>query len=1001
MTQQSLQQQSDIIVLAGRYSVDMGPGARLGAGGMGEVFRGKDEQTGELVAVKVLNVDLTSDPSAIERFIREGEALRKLRHGNIVQMLDAIESDGRRYLIMELVSAGSLRNELERNGRLPIRRVVSVCMEIADALARVHHIDIFHRDIKPDNVLLAEDGSPRLTDFGVARFGSATRLTDANNIVGTLDYMSPEMLDGAEPTAASDLWAFGVMMFELLAGIRPFAASTPGATVGAILGQPLPDLSKIRPEIPPRLIALIERLLVKDHTTRLLSARQVGAELETILSEFPANEDEPLRPNSVPSAQRDVALAATMPRKLASASVQAQKEPLVIPTERRSHHVILNKVRRFWIDGVLRPGVAGHAPIALKYERCNEIVAHPWKDIVTDKPTQNSEVIDIYAEYEASDKALLIVGEPGGGKTYSMLTLCERLIEQAERDPWAPIPVVFNLSSWFSRRSSLADWLVEEFVSKYQLTRVLAREWLSKNELVLFLDDLDATQKTHPTACIEAINRFREEHGLMGIVVCARRNNYTAAGVPLTLGGAVFVRELDEAQIEKALASVSSENLRQALAQDAGLRQLARVPLLLRFLLEVQEKVDSDEQSLADVTQSRSSVPTTGTHRKRLLATYVDRMLARKKLGGEFSAAETKRYLGNLARKMNEHHTRMFLVEDLQPSWLATSAHKLGYLLISRAFAGAVYGVSNAIGSMIIVGPIGQKGLPLLHFLMERGGLSLAVAAFLLWIPLGLIVGVLIAFADALLFYRRDGASPPRWGIPMAAAHLFVNMGVLAALCIPFGITMLHIHGILMVSVAMLALMQPRSDPSFRNEIRPVEAFGWSWKPALWGALIGVPLSILGRLNLAGKNVNDVRLQIWVVIGFPMIFFLFGGLRGKRLDTKIRPNGGIALSLRNGLFGFVFVAGAILAMSFFLVGSSPEFLLALPNMIIIPLFFGWNSVVRHLLLRRSLATTKILPWRVVPLLEHAVSAGLMRRVGGGYMFIHALLQDYLADDARE
>src|SRR4029078_9035368 len=98
-------------------------------------------------------------------------------------------------------------------------------MELCDALARVHHIDIFHRDIKPDNVLLAEDGSPRLSDFGVARLGSATRITDVRCIVGQLHYMSPETLSGAPPDAASDLWAFGVMLFELLAGSRPFTAA--------------------------------------------------------------------------------------------------------------------------------------------------------------------------------------------------------------------------------------------------------------------------------------------------------------------------------------------------------------------------------------------------------------------------------------------------------------------------------------------------------------------------------------------------------------------------------------------------------------------------------------------------------------------------------------------------------------------------------------------------------------------------------------------------------
>ena len=160
--------------LQNRYRID----SELGRGGMGEVYRATDTQTGELVAVKALNPEVVAHtPDLVERFVREGEALRQLNHPNIVRMIAAVQEQGQHYLIVEYVSGGSLADVLTAQGRLPSSRVIELALDLADALTRAHRLGIIHRDLKPANVLLAQDGTPRLADFGIAHVESGPRLS--------------------------------------------------------------------------------------------------------------------------------------------------------------------------------------------------------------------------------------------------------------------------------------------------------------------------------------------------------------------------------------------------------------------------------------------------------------------------------------------------------------------------------------------------------------------------------------------------------------------------------------------------------------------------------------------------------------------------------------------------------------------------------------------------------------------------------------------------------
>ncbi len=271
-------------LIANRFEISDPDKDLLGRGGMSDVYRATDTQTGALVAVKALNPEVVArQPEAIQRFVREGEALRQLNHPNIVSMVAAVEEEGRHYLIMEYVEGGSLGDLLEAQRGLPSLRAVEIGLDLADALTRAHRLGILHRDLKPANVLLAEDGTPRLTDFGLAHLVDSPRLTQAGVLMGTVDYLSPEVCQGEPFDDRSDIWAFGVLLYEMLSGELPFGGGSLTAKLTAILTQPIPDLASLCPDAPEALVDLVYRMLEKDREQRIPSVRLVGAELEAIL----------------------------------------------------------------------------------------------------------------------------------------------------------------------------------------------------------------------------------------------------------------------------------------------------------------------------------------------------------------------------------------------------------------------------------------------------------------------------------------------------------------------------------------------------------------------------------------------------------------------------------------------------------------------------------------------------------------------------------------------
>lgn len=274
-----------MILIGKQFIIDNPERDRLGQGGMGVVYRGRDQATGELVAIKVLRTEIVQeDPGLVQRFQREGEALRKLNHPNIVKLLTTIEENDKQFLVMEYVAGGSLYDLLDKTSLMPIEQILQIALDLSDALTRAHRLNIIHRDLKPANVLLATDGTPRLADFGIAH--SQAQAQDENQdglILGTIAYLSPEVCQGQPINALTDIWSFGVMLYEMLTKRVPFPAENPLETFNAILHNPVPDLYQYRPDTPPALADLVYRMLFKDPINRIPSIRLVGAELEMLL----------------------------------------------------------------------------------------------------------------------------------------------------------------------------------------------------------------------------------------------------------------------------------------------------------------------------------------------------------------------------------------------------------------------------------------------------------------------------------------------------------------------------------------------------------------------------------------------------------------------------------------------------------------------------------------------------------------------------------------------
>jgi predicted ATPase len=259
----------------------------LGLGGAAEVYRALDLVQQREVAVKILNQ--RAEPDLVARFIREGQVLSRLHHPHIVQVYRTGEEGGRRYLVMELVRGGSLRERLQR-GPLPWREAVEVALQVAQALEHAHAHQVIHRDLKPGNILFDDQGRAKLTDFGLAHLEDASAMTRTGTVMGTVLYLSPEQAVGQHVDARSDLYALGAVLFEMLTGQPPFTGPSAVSIIYKHLNEQPPPVRRVNAQVPPLVEAVVERLLRKDPARRFPNATETIAALRQALLEGEAEQ---------------------------------------------------------------------------------------------------------------------------------------------------------------------------------------------------------------------------------------------------------------------------------------------------------------------------------------------------------------------------------------------------------------------------------------------------------------------------------------------------------------------------------------------------------------------------------------------------------------------------------------------------------------------------------------------------------------------------------------
>jgi eukaryotic-like serine/threonine-protein kinase len=266
-------------VLSGRYLLDQ----KLGSGGMSTVYLAKDETLQRWVAAKVLHREISDQPDQIERFRREARAVAQVSHPNVVAVIDAGEDGGRPYIVFEYCDGETLKQRIDRMGKLPLDEAAAYAIEVGRGLQAAHARRLVHRDVKPQNVLIDSEGRAKVTDFGIARELEQDGLTKTGRVLGTTDYVSPEQAMGQPVDDRSDIYSLGVLLYEMLTGDVPFKAETVVGVAMKHVNEQIPDVQRQRPEVSSALAAVIERATEKKPEKRYPEMATMLTDLENAL----------------------------------------------------------------------------------------------------------------------------------------------------------------------------------------------------------------------------------------------------------------------------------------------------------------------------------------------------------------------------------------------------------------------------------------------------------------------------------------------------------------------------------------------------------------------------------------------------------------------------------------------------------------------------------------------------------------------------------------------
>ena len=255
----------------------------IGEGGMANVYLANDTILDRKVAIKVLRGDLSNDEKFIRRFKREALSVSNLSHPNIVEVYDVGEEDGNYYIVMEYIEGKTLKQLLQKRGALTLNEVIDIMTQLTDGLAHAHEAYIIHRDIKPQNIMIEDNGLVKITDFGIAMALNSTQLTQTNSVMGSVHYLPPEQANGKGSTVKSDIYSLGILMYELLTGSVPFKGDTAVEIALKHMKEKIPSIRKQNPTIPQSVENIVLKATAKNPKNRYDNVRDMYKDLQTAL----------------------------------------------------------------------------------------------------------------------------------------------------------------------------------------------------------------------------------------------------------------------------------------------------------------------------------------------------------------------------------------------------------------------------------------------------------------------------------------------------------------------------------------------------------------------------------------------------------------------------------------------------------------------------------------------------------------------------------------------
>ncbi|NEO43364.1 MAG: NACHT domain-containing protein [Moorea sp. SIO4A3] len=694
--------------------------------------------------------------------------------------------------------------------------------------------------------------------------------------------------------------------------------------------------------------------------------------------------------------------------------------------EYRNRQALLTKVKNFWVKGVLEKSLYHQVLIELGLEERPDAITNPLSEIIeigddSSQPLpEGTKVIDVFDQIGIG-RTLLILGEPGSGKTTTLLELTRDLIARTEQDTNQLIPVVFNLSSWANKRQTITDWLVEELNTIYQVPKKIGKVLVTQQQLLPLLDGLDEVKADYRDDCIAALNTFHQKYGAE-LVVCSRIKDYQALSNRLNFQKAVCIRLLSLEQVCYYLDSVGDDltGLRTLIAEDTVLQELAQSPLMLNIMTLAYQGVAVDDLPRTDVVEER---------RKQLFDAYIEKMFKRRKTNQRYKNVQVKHWLIWMAKRMVEESQTVFLIEKMQPSWLRNRKQKQIYWLSVGLIFGLTFGLMTGLTEGLTKGLV----VGLIIWLMVRlmYGLKFGLMeGLIVGLMFGLMVGMMVGLMESLMFGLMEGLMFGLMGVLIKVLARGLMFGLMGGLM--FGL----------MGGLMGGLME---------EIKTVEMLQVNWKKILihllkFGLMIGLIFGLMFGLSLWFLFTLESPMQTLIFatmggfklefMGWSIVWLMGGlmvglmvGLESSEIETKISPNQGIWKSVRNAITVWL-MRGLMVGLMFGLMeelierlmfglmeglmerptkelmfesiaglipGLTEGLMFGLMFELIAGLLNGGKACIQHFSLRLVLYRNNYIPWNYARFLDYAADRIFLQKVGGGYIFIHRMLMEHFAE----